>query len=162
MLKTAFLTLLTLVIAIGGGTASLWYVLRTQDGVGAVAIGGWTAFPDIGTPNADPYSKARVARQGSLSLGRAEGLAFAAERDTGGALLRRECSYRIEGSTVPARFWTLYAADRAGRVVHARDGRVQRQAQQFVVVEDGVAHGQSPYRKGIEGGVSLSGWPAGS
>jgi hypothetical protein len=123
MLKTAFLTLVTLTIAIGGGTASLWYVLRTQDGVGAVTIGGWTAFPDIGTPNADPYSMARVARQGILSLGRAEGLAFAAERDAGGALLRRECSYRIEGSTLPARFWTLYAADRAGRVVKSGDGR---------------------------------------
>ena len=123
MLKTAFLTLLTLTIAIGGGTASLWYVLRTQDGVGAVKIGGWTAFPEIGTPNADPYSMARVARQGTLSLGRAEGLAFAAERDAGGALLRRECSYRIEGSTLPARFWTLYAADRTGRVIKAGDGR---------------------------------------
>lgn len=123
MLKTAFLTLLTLTIAIGGGTASLWYVLSTKDRIGAVTIGGWTAFPDIGTPNANPYSKARVARQGSLSLGRAEGLAFTAERDAGGALLRRECSYRIEGSTLPARFWTLHAADRAGRVVQARDGR---------------------------------------
>jgi hypothetical protein len=123
MLKTAFLTLVTLTIAIGGGTASLWYVLRTQDGVGAVKIGGWTAFPEIGTPNADPYSMARVARQGILSLGRAEGLAFAAERDASGALLRRECSYLIEGSTLPARFWTLYAADRAGRVVKAGDGR---------------------------------------
>ncbi|WP_353642152.1 DUF1214 domain-containing protein [Mesorhizobium sp. WSM2239] len=123
MLKTAFLTLLTLVIAIGGGTASLWYVLRAQDGVGAVTIGGWTAFPDIGTPNADPYSKARVAREGILSLGRAEGLAFAVERDADGALLRRECSYRIEGSTPPARFWTLYAADGAGRAIKAVDGR---------------------------------------
>ena len=54
MLKTALLALLTLTIAIGGGAASLWYVLDTQDGVGAVSIGGWTAFPDIGTPNADP------------------------------------------------------------------------------------------------------------
>jgi len=123
MLKTAFLTLLTLVIAIGGGTASLWYALRAQDGVGAITIGVWTAFPDIGTPNADPYSKARVARQGILSLGRAEGLAFAAEREAGGAPLRRECSYRIEGSTPPARFWTLYAADRASRVIKAVDGR---------------------------------------
>jgi hypothetical protein len=123
MLKSAFLTLLTLTIAIGGGTVSLWYALRAQDGLGAVAIGGWIAFPDIGTPNADPYSQARVARQGILSLGRAEGLAFTAERDAGGALLRRNCSYRIEGSTPPARFWTLYAADRAGRVIKAVDGR---------------------------------------
>lgn len=122
MLKTAFLTFLVLAIAIGGGTASLWYALRTQETIGAVTIDGWTAFPDIGTPNADPYSKARVARQGMLSLGRAEGLAFSIERDAGGAPLRRECSYRIEGSTPPARFWTIYAGDFAGRVIEAADG----------------------------------------
>lgn len=123
MLKTAFLTLLTLTIAIGGGTASLWYALKVQDGAGAVTVGNWIAFPDIGTPNADPYSQARVARQGLLSLGRAEGLAFVAERDAAGALLRRGCAYRIEGSTPPARFWTLHAADRAGRAVRGGDGR---------------------------------------
>jgi hypothetical protein len=122
MLKTAFLTFLVLAIAIGGGAASLWYALRTQETIGAVTIDGWTAFPDIGTPNADPYSKARVARQGMLSLGRAEGLAFAVERDAGGAPLRRECAYRIEGSTPPARFWTIYAGDVAGRVIEAADG----------------------------------------
>jgi hypothetical protein len=119
MLKTAFLALLTLAIAIGGGAASLWYVLDARDGVGAVAIGGWTAFPDIGTPDADPYSKARVSRQGILALGRAEGLAFAATHDAAGQPLRRECSYRIEGAAPPARFWTLYAADAARNVIVA-------------------------------------------
>jgi hypothetical protein len=123
MLKTAFLTFLTLAIAIGGGTASVWYALKAQDNIGAVTISGWTAFPDIGTANADPYSKARVAREGILSLGRAEGLTFRAERDARGAPLRRECAYRIEGSTPPARFWTLHAADRAGRMIETGDDR---------------------------------------
>ncbi|RUX68043.1 DUF1214 domain-containing protein, partial [Mesorhizobium sp. M7A.F.Ca.CA.004.08.2.1] len=58
MLKTAFLTLLSLAIAIVGGGGSVWYALKVQDGVGAIRIGQWTAFPDIGTPAADPYSKA--------------------------------------------------------------------------------------------------------
>jgi hypothetical protein len=121
MLKTALLALLTLTIAIGGGAASLWYVLDTQDGVGAVSIGGWTAFPDIGTPDADPYSKARIARQGVLALGRAEGLAFVATHDAAGLPLRRDCTYRIEGTTPPARFWTLHATDAARRVIMARE-----------------------------------------
>ncbi|MGD9913845.1 MAG: DUF1214 domain-containing protein [Rhizobiaceae bacterium] len=111
MLKPILLTLLTLAIAIGGGAASVWYALQAQEGVGAVTIGGWTAFPSIGTPDADPYSKARVAREGMLALGHAEGLIFIAHRDSAGALLDRKCSYRIEGATPPARFWTLYAGD---------------------------------------------------
>jgi len=117
MLKNVFLTLLALAIAIGGGGGSVWYMLEAQEGVGAIRIGMWTAFPDIGTPEADPYSKARVAREGVLALGRAEGLAFVAKQDSGGEQLRRECSYSIEGGFPTARFWTLYAADQSLDVI---------------------------------------------
>ena len=117
MLKNALLTLLALAIAIGGGAASVWYALKVQDGVGAIRSGQWTAFPDIGTQAADPYSKARVAREGVLALGQAEGLSFIAERDAGGEQLQRQCSYKIEGGFPTARFWTLYAADQSLGVV---------------------------------------------
>ncbi|WP_137932169.1 DUF1214 domain-containing protein [Mesorhizobium comanense] len=124
MLKNAFLMLLSLAIAIGGGGASVWYALRIQDGVGAIRIGQWTAFPDIGTPAADPYSKARVAREGVLALGRAEGLSFVAENDSAGDQLKRECTYRIEGGFPTARFWTLYAADQSLGVVDTGKARL--------------------------------------
>ena len=123
MLRTVFLTLATLVIAIGGGAASVWYALQLQEGVGAVTVGSWTAYPNMGAPDADPYSKARAAREGLLALGRAEGLAFLATRDTGGNPLSRKCSYLIEGSTPPARFWTLYAADRSLRLLSSERRR---------------------------------------
>lgn len=113
MFKNAFLTLLALVIAIGGGGGSVWYVLKAQEGFSSIDIGQWTAFPDIGTPDADPYSRARVAREGVLALGRAEGLSFVAERDSRGNELKRECAYQIEGRFPAARFWTLYAADQS-------------------------------------------------
>lgn len=113
MLKKALLTLIALVIAIGGGAASVWYALHVQKGAGAITIGAWTAFPDIGTPEADPYTNARVAREGVLALGRAEGLAFVAAHDSAGQPLLRECAYRIEGNLPVARFWTLYAADQS-------------------------------------------------
>lgn len=111
MLRTALLTLLTLVIAIGGGAASVWYALEARRGVGAVAVGGWIAHPEVGTPDADPYTKARIAREGILALGRAEGVAFVSERDSAGAPLRAECAYTVEGKVPPARFWTLFAVD---------------------------------------------------
>lgn len=112
MLKTALLTLLTLVVAVGGGAASVWYALSAPEGVGATVIGGWSTYPDMGTPDADPYSKARVAREGLLALGRAEGLTFVAQRDMAGDALVRECRYTVDGTLPPARIWTLYAADR--------------------------------------------------
>ncbi|RAZ92969.1 DUF1214 domain-containing protein [Mesorhizobium hawassense] len=117
MLKNAILTLLSLAMAIGLGGYSVWYALNAQDGVGAIRIGRWTAFPEMGTLAADPYSKARVARSGVLALGQAEGLAFVAERDEAGEPLKRECTYSIEGGYPTARFWTLYAADQSLGVI---------------------------------------------
>lgn len=117
MLKTAFLIFVALSIAIVGGAASVWYALEKFHGVDAVTIGQWTTIPAFGTPDADPYSRARFARTGGLSLGQAEGIVFSAGHDSTGALLRRNCTYEIKGVIPPARFWTLRAADAAGRLL---------------------------------------------
>ena len=87
-----------------------------------MTIDGWTAYPDIGTPEADPYSRARAARKVVLSLGRAEGLSFTAQRDSAGDLLRQECQYRIEGGVPVSRFWTLHAADGSGAAIASGKG----------------------------------------
>ena len=123
MLRTVILTLATLLIAIGGGAASVWYALQAQEGIGAVTIGNWTAYPNMGALDADPYSKARAAREGILALGRAEGLVFFSNRDSSGDTLSRKCSYVIEGATPPARFWTFYAADRSLAILSGQGKR---------------------------------------
>jgi hypothetical protein len=84
MLRTVFLIAFALAVAIGGGAASAWYMIDRGVAFGAVSVGPWTAFPDRGTPAADPYSRARFARTGDLSLGQAEGIVFSARRDSGG------------------------------------------------------------------------------
>jgi hypothetical protein len=109
VLKTGLAILLTTVLAVGGGAWSLARVLDNAQGTGALTIGSWTAFPKIGSPDADPYSKARTSREGILALGSAEGIAFSAATDSAGNKLRAECSYRIEGSVPTSRFWTLAA-----------------------------------------------------
>ncbi len=101
---------LVLAIALGGGIWSVDAVLDRFGGFGEIQLGAWQAFPDAGTANADPYSRARAARKASLSLGTAEGLAFYASKDQHGQDLQRGCTYRLEGTTSPTRFWTLYAA----------------------------------------------------
>ena len=53
MVRSLFLILVFLVIAVGGGAGSVWLALNASEGIGAVTIGGWTAFPDVGTRNAD-------------------------------------------------------------------------------------------------------------
>ena len=115
MLRTVLLTLLTLAVAIVGGAASVWLALG--EGVGAVYVGGWTTFPDMATQDANPYSRARAARDGLLALGRGEGLALAATQDSAGDALRRDCAYIVEGTMPAARLWTLHAADPLGAAI---------------------------------------------
>lgn len=136
MLKTVFLTLVMLAVSLGGGGASVWYALKANEGIGAVTIGQWTAYPALGTADADPYSKARVARDGILALGRAEGLSFSATRDAGGEALSRDCTYNIEGPVPPARFWTLYAADPSGALVRGAPRPSTMHSYQLVRLSD--------------------------
>lgn len=123
MLKTIFLTALTLAIALGAGAGSVWLALDGDFEFDTVEIGNWTAYPQRGTQQADPYSKARFSREADLALGHAEGLVFIATRDDAGEPLRLECDYRIEGSLPPARFWTLYARDADGQLIAPEGNR---------------------------------------
>ena len=111
MLKTVLLVALTLAIALGGGAGSVLYALNHSASFGAIRVGPWVAFPDVGTPDADPYMQARYAREGSLALGRAEGVEFRASVDTQDQPLSIQCRYAVEGETPPARFWTIHATD---------------------------------------------------
>lgn len=123
MLQNIFLAALTLAIALGGGAGSVWYALQADYGFDVVEVGPWVAHPKLGSPDADPYSKAILAREGALALGPAEGIVFVAQRDSAGAPLTRDCRYTLYGDTPPARFWTLYAADRSLAVLPPKGRR---------------------------------------
>ncbi|MGC4025144.1 MAG: DUF1214 domain-containing protein [Mesorhizobium sp.] len=107
MIRTALLILLTLAIAICGGAASVAFVMERDIKLGAARVGSWTAYPDSGSATADPYALAEAAVEGTLALGRSEGLSFSAQSDDKGNSLRAECIYRLAGETPLARFWTL-------------------------------------------------------
>lgn len=88
----------------------------------AYRIGPWIAWPAMGSPSPDPYTRAFLARTGALQLGQSEGLQFTAETDSAGAPLDRNCRYRIEGQTPLATFWTLVAVDPNGVNIARPDG----------------------------------------
>ncbi|MDP3314810.1 MAG: DUF1214 domain-containing protein [Devosia sp.] len=98
---------LMIVVALGTGFGLSWYALNDGRLLGAVEIGPWQAWRDVGVPGPDPYTRAYIARSGSLELGASEGLQFTATLDSDNRRLDRDCRYRIDGSTPPARFWTL-------------------------------------------------------
>lgn len=115
MLRVPLLVALALAIAFGAGIGSTLSALNASTGVGAIRIGVWSAFPEAQMASADPYAKSHRARAGRLLYGSAEGLTFTARTDEAGNRLTGTCSYRVRGSSPPARIWTLYAADITGR-----------------------------------------------
>ena len=109
---------LVLICGLSLGAAAAWYSIQRNHGFGALNIGVWTAWPSAGDVKSDPYTRAKVAAEGEVPLGAAEGLAFHATVDEQGKPLRQECQYDIAGQTPLARLWTLTAHDLGGAVIY--------------------------------------------
>jgi hypothetical protein len=119
----AILTIVAVVIAgLALGGASAWYSIQRSYGIGAINVGPWTAFPFAGADEIDPYSVAKSVADGTVPLGVAEGVAFETVLDSQGLALTLSCDYRLEGTTPPARLWTLVGYDRDGNRLKAMPG----------------------------------------
>lgn len=108
---------IAIVIAVAVGVSSAWLAVERGRLFGAVKAGGWTAWPQEGSTDADPYSLAMLARTGEVPLGVGEGVSFTAENDADGTPLSGRCAYSVEGETPAARLWTLTAYDATGRLM---------------------------------------------
>jgi hypothetical protein len=126
-----------LVIAIAIGATSAWYALDRGRLFNSLSVGEWTAWPESGSPDADPYSGAMLARSGEVPLGAAEGLAFSADADGTGAPLTGRCGYVIVGLTPLARLWTLTAYDGEGHLMGTADHRTGFHSREIVRRPDG-------------------------
>ena len=99
-------------VALGVGSALL--VLKKAPWLNpSVQVGPWRVNLHAGSVDADMYTRASVAVNGLLALGRDETMYFIAAYDDGGQALRSNCNYRIQGSAPAARWWsiTAYADD---------------------------------------------------
>lgn len=120
MFRTVLTISYALVLALGLGGASAWFVTERFAGFAPLSIGQWTGYPQAGAGRADPYARARAARTSDVPLGTAEGLVLTATRDTDRALLSGSCSYRIAGRAPAARLWTLRVAEAGGGEIDLR------------------------------------------
>lgn len=112
-MKLALKLLATVVVALALGVGSALLIVRAGGLGGQIAKGPWETDLTIGSKEADPYTRARVAVAGLLALNRDETIYFTAARDSGGERLRSGCSYKVEGNDPTARWWsiTLYGDD---------------------------------------------------
>jgi hypothetical protein len=92
------------------GIGAAWLAIRKGGATQSlVKVGPWETSLLAGSPNADLYTRARVAVVGLLALGRDETIYFVARTDSAGQALRSRCKYRIDGLAPPARWWSLTA-----------------------------------------------------
>ncbi len=112
-----------LLLALALGLGSAHWATHGEYPFGVVRAGPWSVWPRAGSRDADPYTRAVIARSGDIPLGVGEGLLLHATVDSDGRPLDARCSYRIGPSTPQARFWTLTVYDAAGRPAGAQDRR---------------------------------------
>lgn len=103
--------MLLVAVTLGAGSA-LWATWRGLEG-GVVSVGPWRTDPATGATNADPYTRASVALTGLLALNASETVYYTAATDSDGKALTVDCTYRLTGHDLPARWWsiTAYGAD---------------------------------------------------
>ncbi|MDR3496212.1 MAG: DUF1214 domain-containing protein [Ancalomicrobiaceae bacterium] len=140
-MKLLFELLLAMAIAVGSGLGSAWYIVGDGWLLKTDTFGVWGAWPMSGSSDADPYTRAVLARTGQVPLAQGEGTIFFAARDDTGAAIRGGCEYRVVGNTPPARLWTLTLIDanadlprNPSGVTYVRSDRILRdETGQFVI-----------------------------
>src|SRR4051812_48477850 len=114
------MSMIAVALVVGFGLS--YFALTDGRLFGAVKVGPWAAWPAVGSPTPDPYTHAYLARTGALELGQSEGIAFLASKDSDGQPLRRDCRYRVQGTTPVASSWTMVALSTDGRNIARSDG----------------------------------------
>lgn len=120
---TGFKALTTAVIGIALGLGATDAAVERGTAFDLIHSGPWTGSVTAGSPNADPYIKATLARRAEIPLGLAEGLSFVAGTDSAGRALNGRCDYVVKGAVPPARYWTLSVMTRRGHLIKNADRR---------------------------------------
>ena len=79
---------------------------------GVIDVDGWLSDWTVGSPSANPWTRAYIARRGLLALTKEEAVYFTRAKDDSGQPLTEDCTYRVSGKAMPALWWsvTLYDA----------------------------------------------------
>ncbi len=100
-------------------------------------IGAWNVATKAGASDADPYTRASLARSGEIPLGLGEGLQLVAHADDTGHPLDPRCVYRVGPRAPPARYWTLGVLDAKGYPIENPAGRYVLRSSEILRRSDG-------------------------
>lgn len=104
-------------IAVAGGIGSALYMTRQPTPLTTTRVGPWVTWTAAGRPDADPYTRVRFARLGSLPLNAAVARVYEARTDSDGQRLNSACTYAVEGRKIEAAWWSLAVYTDSGRMI---------------------------------------------
>ncbi len=111
------------IAALALGLGSAWYMIEEGSALTTSHVGPWSVWRSAGKPDADPYTKAHMARAGRLPITATSALYFFANSDEKGNTLSANCEYVVEGRPLNAAWWSLAIYDGTGRLIPNKAGR---------------------------------------
>lgn len=119
------------------GIGSAWYMIERGSMLTTTRIGPWTSWLSEGNPNADPYTRAHLARSGRLPLTSTAARYFSASTDSNGGRLSGACEYTIVGAPLNARWWSIALYDSRGSIVPNPSNRYSFNSEEAIRRSDG-------------------------
>jgi len=119
LLNLIFIFIIALILGLG----SAWYMIEEGSALTTSRVGPWSVWRSAGKPDADPYTKAHMARAGRLPITATSALYFFADGDETGNSLLSTCEYVVEGRPLNAAWWSLAVYDGTGRLIPNKAGR---------------------------------------
>jgi len=113
LLNLLFIFIIALILGLG----SAWYMIDEGSALTTSRVGPWSVWRSAGKPDADPYTKAHMARAGRLPITATSALYFFADGDETGNSLLSTCEYVVEGRPLNAAWWSLAVYDGTGRLI---------------------------------------------
>ncbi len=132
---TRFVTYILIAIVAGLGLTAL--SLSTGSGLAAKRFDGWKSWKNAGHMDADPYTRAYIAKTGQLPMPPQIAQTYYALYDNAHRRLHTSCTYRVEGPPVSAKWWTIAAYDHKGTVFKNELGRYSFNAASSMIKFDG-------------------------
>jgi hypothetical protein len=104
-------------LALLGGIGSSWYLSTMPSLLTTERTGPWVTWVAAGRVDADPYTRARFARVGSLPLNAAATQTYEAQVDSAGQRLHSSCEYAVEGPVPDVNWWSVGVFSDRGQLI---------------------------------------------
>ncbi len=104
-------------LALGGGVGTAWYMIEGGSRFSTRTFGPWTTWTAAGRPDADPYTRAHIIRNGLLPISSTLELTFRAKSDSDGGRLGSACDYVVLFPEQQPGWWSLAVFDGPGKLI---------------------------------------------